>query len=63
MLGDAQNVVLCQNEGNIVIRSSRLEGEFGDKSTLDYIAKITDGGKPSIKKRVKKYNLKKFRVK
>ncbi len=28
MLGDAQNVVLCQNEGNIVIRSSRLEGEL-----------------------------------
>jgi hypothetical protein len=27
---------------------------------VDFIAEITDGGKASIKKRVKKYNLKKF---
>lgn len=62
MMADAQNIVLCKNEGNkIVIRSASLEGKFGDKTTLDVIAEITDGGKASIKKRVKKYNLKKFR--
>lgn len=62
MLGDAQNVVLCINEeGKIIIRSSGLEGEIEGKSIVDYIAEITDGGKPSIKKRVKKYNLKNFK--
>jgi hypothetical protein len=62
MLGDAQNVVLCRNEnGKITIRSGRLEGKIDDKSIVDYIAEITDGGKRSIKKRVKKYNLKNFR--
>lgn len=62
MLGDAQNVVLCKNEENMItIRSSRLEGEIENKSMVDYIAEITDGGKRSIKKRVKKYNLKNFR--
>lgn len=62
MLGDAQNVVLCRNDGKkIMIRSSRLEGKIDDKSIVDYIAEITDGGKRSIKKRVKKYNLKNFR--
>ncbi len=62
MLGDAQNVVLCKNDGNIIkIRSSRLEGKIDDKSIVDHIAEITDGGKRSIKKRVKKYNLKNFR--
>ena len=62
MLGDAQNVVLCKNEnGKITIRSGRLEGKIDDKSIVDYIAEITDGGKRSIKKRVKKYNLKNFR--
>lgn len=62
MLGDAQNVILCKNENNrITIRSSRLEGDIDNKSIVDYIAEITDGGKRAIKKRVKKYNLKNFR--
>ncbi len=62
MLGDAQNVVLCRNiEGKIKIVSQPLEGYIESKSVVDYIAEITDGGKQSIKKRVKKYNLKSFR--
>ncbi|MCP3945177.1 MAG: hypothetical protein GY710_27365 [Desulfobacteraceae bacterium] len=62
MLGDAQNVVLCETqEGKINIRSNRLEGKLDGKNIVDYIAKITDGGKSSIKKRVKKYNLKQFK--
>ncbi len=62
MLGDAQNIVLCKNEnGKISICSQPLEGKVDGKSMVDYIAEITDGGKPSIKKRVKKYNLKTFK--
>ena len=62
MLGDAQNIILCKNEdGKIKIRSNKLEGKIDDKSVVDHIAEITDGGKSSIKKRVKKYNLKHFR--
>lgn len=62
MLGDAQNIILCKNEhGKISITSQPLEGNIGEKSMVDYIAEITDGGKPSIKKRVKKYNLKTFK--
>lgn len=62
MLGDAQNVVMCSNEGNkITIASSALEGEINGKNVVDLIAEVTDGGKSSIKKRVKKYNLKDFR--
>jgi len=62
MLGDAQNVVLCKNEENkITIKSDALEGFIHGQKVIDHIAKITDGGKPSIKKRVKKYNLKNFR--
>jgi hypothetical protein len=61
MLADAQNIVLCRNENNkLIIKSSRLEGTIDGTNVLDYIAEITDGGKPSIKKRVKKYNLKNF---
>lgn len=61
MLADAQNIVLCRNENNkLIIKSSPLEGFIDGKSIVDYIAEITDGGKASIKKRVKKYNLKKF---
>lgn len=61
MLADAQNIVYCRNEnGMIIIRSSSLEGKIDGVPVLDLIAKITDGGKPSVKKRVKKYNLKKF---
>lgn len=62
MLGDAQNVIVCRNEDKfITIRSSPLEGEIGDLDVVDVIAATTDGGKSSIKKRVKKYNLKRFR--
>lgn len=61
MLADAQNIVLCRNENNkLIIKSSPLEGTIDGKSVVDFIAEITDGGKASIKKRVKKYNLKKF---
>jgi hypothetical protein len=61
MLADAQNIILCKNVSNkLIIKSSPLEGFIEDKSVVDYIAEITDGGKSSIKKRVKKYNLKKF---
>ncbi len=61
MLADAQNIVLCRNENNkLIIKSSPLEGKIDGKDVVDFIAEITDGGKPSIKKRVKKYNLKKF---
>jgi len=62
MLGDAQTVVFCRNDGQkIVIRSSPLEGSIDNRTVVDLIAQITDGGKPAIKKRVKKYNLKSFR--
>ncbi len=61
MLGDAQNIILCESAEKIIIRSEALEGKINSKSVVDYIAEITDGGKPSIKKRVKKYNLKSFR--
>lgn len=62
MLADAQNIVLCRNDENnkLIIKSSPLEGKIDGKYVVDYIAEITDGGKSSIKKRVKKYNLKKF---
>lgn len=61
MLADAQNIILCRNVNNkLIIKSSPLEGEIEGKSVVDLIASITDGGKSSIKKRVKKYNLKKF---
>jgi hypothetical protein len=60
MLGDAQNIILCKNEDKIIIKSNPLEGKIDDKNVVDHIATITDGGKQSIKKRVKKYNMKKF---
>lgn len=62
MLGDAQTIIVCRNERNrIEIRSDRLEGSINSKKVVDHIAELTDGGKVSIKKRVKKYNLRKFR--
>lgn len=62
MLGDAQNIVMCRNDGNkITIRSNPLEGTIDGVGVVDLIAEITDGGKASVKKRVKKYNLKNFR--
>lgn len=62
MMADAQTIIYCENiDGKITIRSAPLEGYIEDKSVLDLIATITDGGKSSIKKRVKKYNLKRFK--
>lgn len=62
MLADAQNIVLCECEGkNIRIKSAPLEGSIDGKSVLDIIANKTDGGKASIKKRVKKYNIKNYK--
>jgi len=62
MLGDAQNVIVCKSKDKFMtIRSSPLEGVLGDVDVVDVIAATTDGGKASIKKRVKKYNLKRFR--
>jgi hypothetical protein len=62
MLGDAQNVIVCTNMDKFMtIRSSPLEGVIEDVDVVDVIATTTDGGKASIKKRVKKYNLKRFR--
>lgn len=62
MLGDAQNIVMCINDDNkITIASNPLEGDINGKNVVDLIAEVTDGGKSSIKKRVKKYNLKDFR--
>ena len=62
MLGDAQTVLFCRNDDQrIVIRSNPLEGSIDNRAVVDLIALITDGGKPAIKKRVKKYNLKSFR--
>lgn len=62
MLGDAQNIVMCRNENNrITIKSNPLEGAIDGVGVVDLIAETTDGGKASVKKRVKKYNLKNFR--
>lgn len=62
MLGDAQNVIMCRNNDKFIkIRSSFLEGVIDGWDVVDLIASTTDGGKVSIKKRVKKYNLKRFR--
>lgn len=62
MMADAQNIIYCSNDGTkIKILSAPLEGKIDGVPVLDLIANITDGGKPSIKKRVKKYNLKKYK--
>lgn len=62
MLGDAQNIIMCENDDNkIKIRSNPLEGIIDEKRVVDLIADITDGGKSSVKKRFKKYDLKKYR--
>lgn len=62
MLGDAQNIVMCRNDDNrISIKSNPLEGSIDGVGVVDLIAVTTDGGKASVKKRVKKYNLKNFR--
>lgn len=62
MLGDAQNVIVCKNvDGKITITNAPLESEIDNIKVIDSVAKLTDGGKTSIKKRFKKYNLKKYR--
>lgn len=62
MLADAQNIILCECNGkNIRINSAPLEGNINGIPVLDIIANKTDGGKASIKKRVKKYNIKNYR--
>lgn len=62
MLGDAQNIVYCTNIDNkIEMKSNPLEGTIRSSRVVDIVAEITDGGKSSIKKRIKKYNLKNFR--
>lgn len=61
MMADAQNIIWCRNVDNkIKIRSAHLEGSIEDKNVLEIIADQTDGGKASIKKRVKKYNFKNY---
>jgi len=61
MLADAQNIIICKNENNkITIKSAALEGEIDGKKIVDHIANLTDGGKHSIRKRFKKYNMKDF---
>ncbi|SHK99940.1 ATPase [Fibrobacter sp. UWB12] len=61
MIADAQTIVYCVNKNSkIKIKSAPMEGEIDGKKVVDLIARITDGGKPSIKKRVKKYDLKRF---
>ena len=61
MLADAQTVVLCRNvNGKLVIRSARLEGSIDGKRALDWVVEITDGGEPSVQKRFRKYNFKRF---
>ncbi|MGN0721182.1 MAG: hypothetical protein ACI4LZ_04400 [Anaerovoracaceae bacterium] len=62
MLGDAQCIVVCSNNNEkIDIKAAHLESEINGQRVLDLIAKITDGGKPSIRKRVKKYDLKRYK--
>lgn len=62
MIGDAQNIILCENDGEkITIKSNCLEGVINGKRVVDHIADITDGGKVAIKKRVKKYNIKQYK--
>ena len=61
MLADAQTVVLCRNiDGKLVIRSARLEGSIDGKRALDWVVEITDGGEPSVQKRFRKYNFRRF---
>lgn len=61
MLADAQTVILCRSiEGRLVIRSSSLEGRIDGRRALDWIVEITDGGEPSVQKRFRKYNFRRF---
>lgn len=61
MLADAQTVVLCRSiDGKLVIQSAPLESEIDNKRALDWIVDITDGGEPSVQKRFRKYNFRRF---
>lgn len=62
VMGDAQNIILCENKNEkINIRSAPLESSINNKRILDHIADITDGGKESLVKRMKKYNFNTFK--
>lgn len=62
VLADAENIIYCKAKGdNITIRSNYIENKIFNKKCLDIIADITDGGKKSIKKRFKKYNIKTYK--
>lgn len=61
MLADAQTIILCRSEGDrLVIKSSPLEGSIDGKRALDWVVEITDGGEPSVQKRFRKYNFRRF---
>lgn len=61
MLADAQTVILCQShDGKLDIKSAPLEGMIDGKRALDWIVEITDGGEPSVQKRFRKYNFRRF---
>ena len=62
IMADAQNIILCQNDNKLIeIKSGLLEEKINNIRVLDYIANITDGGKASITKRFKKYNIKSYK--
>lgn len=62
VLADAENIIYCKADGDkIEIRSNYIENKIFNKSCLDIIADITDGGKKSIRKRFKKYNIKTYK--
>lgn len=62
VLADAENIIYCWADGDkISIRSNYMENKINGKKCLDLIAYITDGGKKSIKKRFKKYNIKTYK--
>lgn len=62
MLADANKIILCSNKDNkITITSHYIEDSKDGVKITDKIAELTDGGKSSIKKRFKKYNLKNYR--
>ena len=62
ILADAENIIYCSANGNnIFIRSNYMENDINGKPCLDIIADITDGGKKSIRKRFKKYNIKTYK--
>jgi len=62
MLADSNKIILCSNKDNkIKISSHNLEDSIDKTKITDKIAELTDGGKSSIKKRFKKYNLRDYR--